>query len=127
MPPNPVNPKNYVYLEEEVNYGAVGAAVAQAQIPGDFAGSDSLIAQLKSDAPTGTTPTLNAVLEDSIDGVNWNTIATFAQLTSAVNRDVQRLNTPFGERLRLRTTAVGGTTPSFPNLTLRVASQTPNG
>lgn len=71
----------------------------------------TLRAQLNVTATSGTTPTLDVVLEDSLDGTNWNTIGTFTQAT-AVARQAINVTTPFAERVRARWT-VGGTTPSF--------------
>lgn len=68
-------------------------------------------AQLDVTAASGTTPTLDVVLEDTLDGTNWNTIGTFAQKTAA-GREVINITAPFSDRLRARWT-VGGTTPSF--------------
>lgn len=68
-------------------------------------------AQLDVSAASGTTPTLDVVLEDTLDGTNWNTIGTFAQKTAA-GREVINITTPFSDRLRVKWT-VGGTTPSF--------------
>ncbi len=68
-------------------------------------------AQLDVTAASGTSPTLNAVIEDTLDGSNWNTVGTFAQRTAA-GREVINITTPFSDRLRVRWT-VGGTTPSF--------------
>lgn len=63
-------------------------------------------------AVSGTAPTLTVIIEDSIDGTNWNTIDTFTAQT-AVNRAVRNITTPFNpQRLRSRWT-IGGTTPSF--------------
>lgn len=77
-----------------------------------FEVSSALRAQLDVTAASGTTPTLNVVLEDTLDGgVTWNTIGTFAQRTAA-GREVINVTTPFTDRLRARWT-VGGTTPSF--------------
>lgn len=74
--------------------------------------SDTLRAQLDVTAASGTTPTLNVVLEDTLDGgATWNTVGTFAQRTAA-GREVVNITTPFTDRLRARWT-VGGTTPSF--------------
>jgi hypothetical protein len=68
-------------------------------------------AQLAVTAASGTTPTLDVVIEDSLDGTNWNTVATFTQKTAA---GVQAVDVTglFGDQLRVRWT-VGGTTPSF--------------
>lgn len=67
--------------------------------------------QLDVTAVAGTAPTLDVVLEDTLDGTNWNVVATFAQKTVA-GREVVNVTSPFSDRLRARWT-VGGTTPSF--------------
>ena len=81
-----------------------------AALPGS-GGLATLRAQLDVTAASGTTPTLDVVLEDTIDGTNYNTIATFTQLTAA-GRLVVNVTTPFSDTLRARWT-IGGTTPSF--------------
>lgn len=68
-------------------------------------------AQIQVTAASGTSPTLNVVLEDTLDGTNWNTIGTFAQLTAA-GREVINVVVPFGDQVRCRYT-IGGTSPSF--------------
>lgn len=82
-----------------------------------------LLIQSDVTAVTGTTPNLVVVIEDSIDGVNWNTIATFVAQT-AVNRQVivcgirgdaypAGFRWPFNPtKVRARWT-ITGTTPSF--------------
>lgn len=67
--------------------------------------------QLDVTAAAGTGPTLDVVIEDTLDGINWNTVATFAQKTAA-GREVLNVTAPFSDRLRVRWT-VGGTAPSF--------------
>lgn len=67
--------------------------------------------QLDVTAASGTTPTLNVLVEDTLDGTNFNTVGTFAQRTAA-GREVINITTPFADRLRVSWT-VGGTTPSF--------------
>jgi hypothetical protein len=67
--------------------------------------------QLDVTAVAGTSPTLDVVVEDTLDGTNWNVVGTFAQ-KAAVGREVINLSTPFADRLRVRWT-VAGTTPSF--------------
>lgn len=74
--------------------------------------ASSIRAQLNVTAASGTSPTLNALIEDSVDGgATWNTIGTFAQRTAA-GREVINITTPFGTQLRVRWT-IAGTTPSF--------------
>ena len=70
-----------------------------------------LVMQLNVSAASGTSPTLDVVVQDTVDGSNWNTIATFAQAT-AVTREVIRLTTAFTDQLRVVGT-IGGTTPVF--------------
>lgn len=67
--------------------------------------------QLDVTAAAGTSPTLDVVVEDTLDGTNWNVVGTFAQKTAA-GREVINLSTPFADRLRVRWT-VAGTAPSF--------------
>jgi hypothetical protein len=67
--------------------------------------------QLNVTAASGTTPTLNVIVEDTFDGTTFNTVGTFAQKT-AVSREVINITTPFTDRLRV-TWTIAGTTPSF--------------
>lgn len=77
-----------------------------------YGGMGKLIAQLNVTAAGGVTPTLDVVIEDSVDGgTTWNTIVTFTQATT-VTRQVQRYTSSFTDTLRVRWT-VAGTTPSF--------------
>jgi hypothetical protein len=78
---------------------------------GGFGDERTLRAQLDVTAAAGTGPTLDVVLEDTLDGANWNVIGTFAQKT-APGREVINVTAPFTDRLRARWT-VGGTAPSF--------------
>jgi hypothetical protein len=79
-------------------------------------------AQLNApNAPTGTTPSLTVLLEDSLDGTTWNTIGTFTAVT-AINRQVINVTTPFSDQVRASWT-VSGTTPSFTGVTLIVSGQ----
>lgn len=64
----------------------------------------------ENDAATGET--LDVVIQDSIDGTNWNTIGTFAQATG-VTREVINIQTPFFPRLRVSYTIGGTGSPSF--------------
>jgi hypothetical protein len=74
-------------------------------------GVSRCVAQLDVTAASGVSPTLDVVIEDSVDGINWNTVATFAQATAVV-RSVQRITAPFTDRLRARYT-LAGSAPSF--------------
>lgn len=76
-----------------------------------FADRRNLRCQLNVTAVAGTTPTLDVVLEDSLDGVNWNVLKTFTQAVAAT-RQVLDHTGPFADRIRFRWT-VGGAAPSF--------------
>lgn len=67
--------------------------------------------QLNVTAFAGTSPTIDVVVEDTLDGTTWNVVGTFAQRVG-VGRQVVNLSTPFTDRLRVRWT-LGGTAPSF--------------
>lgn len=71
----------------------------------------ALRVQVEVTAFAGTSPTLDVVLEDSVDGVNWNPLATFARATGAT-REVLNVTGLFARQVRCRY-EVGGTSPSF--------------
>jgi hypothetical protein len=75
-----------------------------------FGDESTLRVQLDVTAVAGTGPTLDVVVEDTLDGTNWNVIGTFAQKT-AVGREVINITSLFTDRLRVRWT-VAGTAPS---------------
>ena len=63
-------------------------------------------------AVTGTTPTLNFVIEVSVNGTDWYTVATMTNLTTSGNS--QRLTASGIVEPFIRVSQnVGGTTPSF--------------
>ena len=76
-----------------------------------LAAAKQLVMQLDVTTASGTSPTLDVVVQDTVDGSNWNTIATFAQATG-VTREVIRLTTAFTDQLRVVGT-IAGTTPVF--------------
>ena len=76
-----------------------------------FAAARLLVLQLNVTAASGTLPSLSVAVQDSVDGTNYNTIATFAT-ASGVTREVIRLTTAFTDRLRV-VWVIEGTTPSF--------------
>jgi hypothetical protein len=76
-----------------------------------FGDRTTLRAQLDVTAASGTSPTLDVVIEDTLDGTNWNPVATFAQKVGP-GREVVNVTAPFTDRLRVRHT-IAGTTPSF--------------
>ncbi len=75
------------------------------------AGGESLRAQLNVTAASGTAPALTVLVEDTLDGTNYNTIGTFAQKTAA-SREVINIAQPFSENLRVSWT-IAGASASF--------------
>lgn len=71
----------------------------------------TLRVQLAVSAAAGTSPSMTVVVEDTLDGTNWNTLATFTAVT-AVGAQVLNIAAPFADQLRVRWT-VTGTTPTF--------------
>lgn len=81
-----------------------------------YPGTDAYQAELNIAGPvTGTSPTLNAFIEGSLDdGLTWFQVTAFAQQTAASAAPITAAiaaNT-YGHKLRTRF-VVGGTTPSF--------------
>lgn len=73
--------------------------------------ADEIRCQLHVTAASGVAPTLDVVIEDTLDGTNWNVVGTFSQKTIAT-REVINITGLFTDRLRVRWT-IGGTSPSF--------------
>lgn len=74
-----------------------------------------LVAQLDSDAGTGTTPTLDVKIRTSYDGTDANAMdiptSAFTQVTTGASLQIKRL-TDFHRYAKIIWT-VSGTTPSF--------------
>lgn len=70
----------------------------------------TLRAQLDVTAVAGVSPSLSVLIEDTLDGTTYNTVATFTARTAA-GREVVNVTTPFTDRLRVSWT-ITGTTPS---------------
>lgn len=103
---------DYKHLEDTLLVSAARISSDSFSSSEDWGSYRTLRLALDVSAATGTTPTLDVVVEDSIDGgTNWNTLATFAQNT-ATGREVLNITSPFGRKLRVRWT-IAGTTPSF--------------
>lgn len=75
--------------------------------------AESLRIQLNVTAFTAAAGnTLDLVVEDSLDGVNWNAIGTFSQKTAA-GREIINITQPFGDMIRYRWTIGGAPAPTF--------------
>lgn len=102
------------YRGVELDFAGSAARTATANGTTQVANSgdaEAMRIQLAVTAASGTTPTLDVVIEDSLDGTNWNTIGTFTQKTTT-SREVINITTPFADKVRARWT-IAGTTPSF--------------
>lgn len=99
------------YAEETVVSSAARTVTGNSSTLSGYGTIKQLRAQLNVTAASGTTPTLDVLIQDSLDGTNWNTIGTFAQKTTTA-REVINITTPFADRVRILYT-IGGTTPSF--------------
>ena len=117
----PVQASSAGYAEEVIVASGAQTVSGNSGVLGGYAGAASLRAQLEVTAASGTTPTLDVVLEDTLDGTNWNVVGTFIQKVTT-GREVINVNPAkaesatfqplFADRLRVRWT-VAGTTPSF--------------
>lgn len=86
-------------------------------------GGEYLRVALVVSAASGTSPTLDVVVQDTLDGTNWFTVGTFTQATAATSQAINIVatdngsptvsnNAVVGRQLRIKWT-VGGTSPSF--------------
>lgn len=96
---------------DEVVPSAARTASGNSGVLYGWGSASKLRAQLDVTAASGTSPTLDVVIEDTLDGTNFNTVATFTQRV-AVGRQVVDVTGLFTDRVRVRWT-IGGTTPSF--------------
>lgn len=102
---------NSPYAEDIVVTSAARTVTGNSGEIDGFNAASTLRAQLDVTAASGTTPTLDVVIQDSLDGTNWNTIGTFAQKVTT-GREVINITTPFANRVRVLWT-IAGTGPSF--------------
>lgn len=87
-------------LETLVAAAARAASGDSGALPG-FHAATALRLQLEVTAAAGTTPNLTVVVEDTLDGVNYNVIGSFAA-NAAAGREVIDITTPFAPTLRIR-------------------------
>lgn len=110
------------YSNDVLAASATQTVTGNSGILANYGGATTLRCQLNVSAASGTTPTLDVTIQDSLDGTTWNTIGTFTQATT-VTRQVINITTPFADQIRVLWT-IGGTTPSF-TFDIRAASQSP--
>lgn len=106
------------YREISLHDSAARTATGTADAVKGFGGSSKIGAALVVSAASGTNPTLDVVIQHSLDGTNWFDLMTFTQRTAAgseykvVSETQGTTVNVVGDRLRAKYT-VGGTTPSF--------------
>lgn len=101
-----------VYREAVLLPSAARTASANGDGAEEFGETSQLFVQSAVTARSGTNPTLNVVIQHSIDGgANWHDLITLAEQT---NTGVVTGSTSaiYGDQLRAKAT-IGGTTPSF--------------
>lgn len=76
----------------------------------DTANVDEITGTLAITAASGTSPTLDVILQTTADGTNFYTVGSFAQKTAAATE--AKVFTGLGSLSRWRWT-IAGTTPSF--------------
>lgn len=116
-----------MYKEAEILSSAARTATGTGDGVTGFARAETLTATLVVSAASGTNPTLDVIVQHSIDGSNWFDLITFTQRTAAasemksVSEEQGTTVTAIGDRLRVKYT-IGGTTPSF-TFKVNVAAQ----
>jgi hypothetical protein len=97
---------------QQVIVGGVKTANGEAHFSGSSRPGASIPVKLVVAGSTGTSPTLNVVVEQSVDGQTWTNKLTFAQRTGAGSETLQ-LTQPHQDRLKVRWTIGGTGSPSF--------------
>lgn len=118
----PTRSINY-YSEDDLVPQGARTASGDSGVWDGFGRASTLLALLSVTAASGTSPNLTVFIEDTLDGINWFTVGTFAART-AVGTETINVTSPFADRIRARW-AISGTTPSF-TFSLRVAAQDPS-
>lgn len=99
-------------IKETPHASAARTATGNTGALSGYAKGRRIRAQLNVTASGGTTPTLDVTIEDSVDGTTWNTIGTFAQLTTT-GREVINITGQFSDNLRVLYTIGGGPGQTF--------------
>lgn len=110
------------YIEETVVASAARTVTGNSGILTGWGGATTLRAQLEVTA-AGAGDTLDVVIQDTLDGTNFNTLIAFTQATGAT-REVKNLTTPFADRVRVLWTIAGNGSETF-TFSVKVASQSP--
>lgn len=91
---------------------AAARTVSGAGGPVNVYSATQLKLQLQVTAASGTTPTMDVFIEDTIDGVTWNHLGQFARESGGLGQQILTITNPFTNLLRVRH-AIAGVSPSF--------------
>lgn len=94
-------------LLETVLASAARTTTANGGIITGWGAAKTIRAQLQVTAASGSTPTLDVLIEDTLDGTNFNTIGSFTQATGTT-REVINITGLFSDRVRISWTITGG-------------------
>jgi hypothetical protein len=80
-----------------------------------FGSANTLIVQLACTASGGTNPTLDVLIQSTIDGTNWFLVDTFTQIvtTGVAIRSIPKATQPWADIIRASWTIGGTNTPTF--------------
>ena len=104
----------YVPQDEALTTAQLASAARTTTANGtafDTADVESINGSLVVSAASGTTPTLDVILQTTADGTNYYTVGAFTQKTEITAAEAKVFG-PLGTLSRWRWT-IGGTTPSF--------------
>lgn len=110
----PHDSSSFRYVEETLVSG-IKASSSNSGDLGNYGPAKTIRAGLVvATGASGTNPTLDVIIQDTLDGVNYNTIATFTQVTgTGAAASVQNVTTPFADRIRVKWTLGGTGTPAY--------------
>lgn len=102
------------YVEETLVSGIKASSSNSADLPGFGPAKQIRAGLVVASGASGTNPTLDVILQDTLDGVNYNTIATFTQVTgTGATASVQNVTAPFADRVRVKWTIGGTGSPAY--------------
>jgi hypothetical protein len=107
--------------EARSEMGLTSRAVTATGVQGtafDVEDAVAILATLSVSAVAGTTPSATLTLETSVDGTNWDTVASFPAATAVSTRG--KVFGPLGTKARWNVTAFSGS--ATPSVTLSVAT-----
>lgn len=105
-------PRDFIGSKSTVVASAARTASGNSASLPDYGDDTTLRCQLDVTAVAGTAPTLDVVIEDTLDGTNFHTLGSFTQRTATGVGTPLNITTPFSDTLRVRWT-LGGAAPSF--------------